>query len=195
MTERLYWLLHPLPKIHSLPRKSVGFGRIIEDYPTLPLQARMRSRMVFEFKKNTPFEQRAAEAARVRERHASRVPVIVEKAPNSDVPSVDKCAQLAQTPAPTLTTSFAALAHTVLTAAPPRARSKYLIPMDMTVGQLVYVLRKRIELPSDKAVFIFINNTLPPSSALVSNVYLKHRDEDGFLYICYSGENAFGSSN
>ena len=67
--------------------------------------------------------------------------------------------------------------------------------MDMTVGQLVYVLRKRIALPSDKAVFIFINNTLPPSSALVSNVYLKHREEDGFLYICYSGENAFGSSN
>ena len=33
---------------------------------------------------------------------------------------------------------------------------------------------------------------LPPSAALMSNVYLKHRDEDGFLYICYSGENTFG---
>ena len=89
--------------------------------------------MVFEFKKNTPFEQRAAEAARVRERHASRVPVIVEKAPNSDVPSVDKCAQLTQTPVPTLTTPLAALARTFLIDAPPRVRSKYLIPMDMTV--------------------------------------------------------------
>ena len=65
--------------------------------------------------------------------------------------------------------------------------------MDMTVGQLVYVLRKRISLPSDKAVFVFVNNTLPPSAALMSNVYLKHKDEDGFLYICYSGENAFGA--
>ena len=72
-------------------------------------------------------------------------------------------------------------------------RCKYLIPMDMTVGQLVYVLRKRISLPSDKAVFVFVNNTLPPSAALMSNVYLKHKDEDGFLYICYSGENAFGA--
>ena len=34
---------------------------------------------------------------------------------------------------------------------------------------------------------------LPPSGALMSNIYLKHKDEDGFLYICYSGENTFGS--
>ena len=34
---------------------------------------------------------------------------------------------------------------------------------------------------------------LPASSALMSNIYLKHKDEDGFLYIRYSGENAFGS--
>jgi len=26
----------------------------------------------------------------------------------------------------------------------------------------------------------------------MSNIYLKHKDEDGFLYICYSGENSFG---
>mmetsp|Transcript_39 Transcript_39/g.94 ORF Transcript_39/g.94 Transcript_39/m.94 type:complete len:129 (-) Transcript_39:291-677(-) len=72
-------------------------------------------------------------------------------------------------------------------------KSKYLIPMDMTVGQLVYVLRKRISLPAEKAIFVFVNNTLPPSGALMSNIYLKHKDEDGFLYICYSGENTFGS--
>ena len=31
-----------------------------------------------------------------------------------------------------------------------------------TVGQFVYVIRKRINIPSDKAIFIFVNNTLPP---------------------------------
>ena len=49
-------------------------------------------------------------------------------------------------------------------------RCKYLIPHDMTMGQLVYVLRKRIAVPAEQAIFVFVNNTLPPASALVSNV-------------------------
>lgn len=34
----------------------------------------------------------------------------------------------------------------------------------------------------------------PPAAALMSSVYEDHKDEDGFLYITYSGENTFGSS-
>ena len=37
--------------------------------------------------------------------------------------------------------------------------------MDMTVGQLVYVLRKRISLPAEKAIFVFVNNTCGPPTA------------------------------
>merc|ERR1711939_817072 len=33
---------------------------------------------------------------------------------------------------------------------PPVDKRKYLIPMDLTVGQFVYVIRKRISIPSDK---------------------------------------------
>jgi hypothetical protein len=33
-----------------------------------------------------------------------------------------------------------------------------------------------------------------PAAALMSSVYEDHKDEDGFLYITYSGENTFGSS-
>jgi len=75
---------------------------------------------------------------------------------------------------------------------PPVDKRKYLIPMDLTVGQFVYVIRKRISIPSDKAIFIFVNNTLPPTAALMSTVYEQHRDEDGFMYMMYSGENTFG---
>lgn len=53
---------------------------------------------------------------------------------------------------------------------PPVDKRKYLIPMDLTVGQFVYVIRKRISIPSDKAIFIFVNNTLPPTAALMSTV-------------------------
>merc|ERR1711918_211053 len=75
---------------------------------------------------------------------------------------------------------------------PPVDKRKYLIPMDLTVGQFVYVIRKRISIPSDKAIFIFVNDTLPPTAALMSTIYEQHRDADGFMYMMYSGENTFG---
>ncbi|KAF9425532.1 ubiquitin-like protein atg8 [Podila epigama] len=73
-------------------------------------------------------------------------------------------------------------------------KKKYLVPADLTVGQFVYVIRKRIKLPSEKAIFIFVNEVLPPTAALMSSIYEEHQDPDGFLYITYSGENTFGAS-
>nr|6WY6_A Chain A, Autophagy-related protein 8 [Saccharomyces cerevisiae]6WY6_B Chain B, Autophagy-related protein 8 [Saccharomyces cerevisiae] len=71
-------------------------------------------------------------------------------------------------------------------------KRKYLVPADLTVGQFVYVIRKRIMLPPEKAIFIFVNDTLPPTAALMSAIYQEHKDKDGFLYVTYSGENTFG---
>jgi GABA(A) receptor-associated protein len=72
-------------------------------------------------------------------------------------------------------------------------KKKYLVPSDLTVGQFIYVIRKRINLPSDQAIYIFINNTLPPTASLISNIYEAHKDEDGFLYATYSAESTFGA--
>jgi GABA(A) receptor-associated protein len=69
---------------------------------------------------------------------------------------------------------------------------RYLVPADLTVGQFVYVVRKRIKLSAEKAIFIFVKNTLPPTAALMSSIYEENKDEDGFLYMTYSGENTFG---
>lgn len=88
-------------------------------------------------------------------------------------------------------------------------KKKYLVPADLTVGQYVYVIRKRIKLSPEKAIFIFVDEVLPPTAALMSSIYEEHKDEDGFLYITYvplicaklgsladrcrySGENTFG---
>lgn len=68
-------------------------------------------------------------------------------------------------------------------------KKKYLVPSDLTVGQFVYVIRKRIKLAPEKAIFIFVDEVLPATAALMSAVYEEHRDEDGFLYVSYSGEN------
>ena len=40
------------------------------------------------------------------------------------------------------------------------------MPSDLTVGQFVYVIRKRIKLSPERAIFIFIDNKLPPSGTL-----------------------------
>jgi GABA(A) receptor-associated protein len=106
-------------------------------------------------------EKRASEAARIRGKYGDRVPVIVERAEKSDIPTLDK--------------------------------KKYLVPADLTVGQFVYVIRKRIKLNAEKAIFIFVNNVLPPTAALMNAIYEEHKDDDGFLYVTYSGENTFGS--
>jgi GABA(A) receptor-associated protein len=80
---------------------------------------------------------------------------------------------------------------------PPKHQSppthRYLVPADLTVGQFVYVIRKRIRLSPEKAIFVFVRNVLPPTAALMSSVYEDHKDEDGFLYVTYSGENTFGA--
>lgn len=71
-------------------------------------------------------------------------------------------------------------------------KRKYLVPQDLTVGQFVYVIRKRIKIPPECAIFIFVNNSLPSTSRLMSDVYKEHKSEDLFLYITYSGESTFG---
>ena len=97
---------------------------------------------------------------------------------------------------------------------------RYLVPADLTVGQFVYVVRKRIKLSPEKAIFIFVKNILPPTgkivtilfpnlhslpfhfydlgywffiaAAMMSAIYEENKEEDGFLYMTYSGENTFG---
>ena len=51
-----------------------------------------------------------------------------------------------------------------------------------------------MKLPPEKAIFIFINGTLPLTSAFIEQVYDKHKqvEEDGFLYLYLCGENTFG---
>jgi GABA(A) receptor-associated protein len=71
-------------------------------------------------------------------------------------------------------------------------KKKYLVPTDMTLGQFMYVIRKRITLAPEKAMFLFVNNKLMPNMALMSMIYQDEHKADEFLYITYSGENTFG---
>lgn len=44
------------------------------------------------------------------------------------------------------------------------------MPADLTVGQFVYVVRKRIKLSAEKAIFIFVKNILPPTGESVTDM-------------------------
>tara|TARA_B100000795_G_C22762196_1_gene424102 strand:+ start:346 stop:699 length:354 start_codon:yes stop_codon:yes gene_type:complete len=71
-------------------------------------------------------------------------------------------------------------------------RKKYLVPGDITVGQFMYVIRKRIKLSPEQAIFIFMGENMPATSSLMSKIYNSHKEEDQFLYLSYASENTFG---
>ena len=68
------------------------------------------------------------------------------------------------------------------------------MPSDLTVAQFAFVIRRRLSLEPEKALFLFIDGTLPPSAQLMREVYEAHADADGFLYVLYSSENTFGGA-
>ena len=71
-------------------------------------------------------------------------------------------------------------------------KKKFIVPRDLSVGQFIYVIRKRINLKPCEALFLFVNNVLPPTSATLGSIYHNNKSKDGFLYIVYEGENTFG---
>ena len=62
----------------------------------------------------------------------------------------------------------------------------------MTMTKFIFVIRKRIKLESTQALFITINHTMVPAPRLIGELYDEMKDEDGFLYVTYTGENTFG---
>ena len=71
-------------------------------------------------------------------------------------------------------------------------KKKYLVPKDLTLGQFIYIIRKRIKLEPEQALFLFINGKVYPNSDPISVIYNNNKNDDKFLYITYSGENTFG---
>ena len=78
------------------------------------------------------------------------------------------------------------------TTVPNISKHKFLVPHDAPVGKFLFEVRRNIRLKPDEAIFLFVNNVLPPTGALMETIYEAHKDEDGFLYVTYSGESTFG---
>jgi len=72
-------------------------------------------------------------------------------------------------------------------------RKKYLVPSDLSMAQFLYIIRKRIKIKPEQSIYLFVGDSVMVAGAqLIGAVYAEHKDLDGFLYTCYSGENTFG---
>ena len=79
--------------------------------------------------------------------------------------------------------------------APEIDKQKFLVQPELTMGQFIYIVRRRLALPASKALFMFVNGALPTTSTLMSQIYASYKAEDGFLYMTYTGESTFGSGS
>lgn len=71
-------------------------------------------------------------------------------------------------------------------------KTKFLVPKDLTFGQFMYVVRKRLALRPEQSIFMFCKGTLPTSTETIYNIHKTFGASDGFLYIKYAFENTFG---
>lgn len=118
--------------------------------------------MTTPFRQRFSYSERTNESVRIREKFPGRIPVIVERSKST------------------------------ISIIPHIDKEKFLVPGDLTVSQLVHIIRHRIELSSEMALFIYVGNTLPTTGTLIRELYSHYADVDGFLYITYCGENTFG---
>ena len=77
---------------------------------------------------------------------------------------------------------------------PKISKHKFLIDSATTLSEMMFLLRKHIQLPPEKAMFLFCDNVLLSGNTTIGHLHhlcsLKYND--GFIYLLYSLESAFG---
>jgi GABA(A) receptor-associated protein len=75
------------------------------------------------------------------------------------------------------------------------AKNKYLVGGDLTLGQFLFIVRKKLknDINSSKAIYFFVNGVIPPSSSTMLEIYEAHKDSEcNMLFITICAENTFG---
>ena len=73
-------------------------------------------------------------------------------------------------------------------------KTKYILSKELTMAELVKIIRERLELSPERAIFLLVNGerSLTMTEELGS-IYDKFKDKnDGFLYMTYSDEMVYG---
>ena len=72
------------------------------------------------------------------------------------------------------------------------SKKKYLVPNTLTVDQLIYLIRRKLVLKKEEALFFYANKRMITGQTEIGELYKKYKDKDNFLYIKYASENCFG---
>ncbi len=115
------------------------------------------------YKQLNCFDDRKKESDSILSKYEDRVPIILEKMDN------------------------------VSTTLPDLDKNKYLVPRELNMSQFCHVVRKRMKLPPEQALFFFVaGNKMIQGQKVIGKVYDEESDPDGFMYITCSSENTFG---
>ncbi len=115
-----------------------------------------------DFKQEHSFEKRQEECNRITHKYPDRLPIICQRAKNA----TSDC--------------------------PVIDKKKYLVPSDLSVGQFIYVVRKRCNLNATKSIYFCVDGSIPATGKLLKSLHEECKEKDGFLYIYYNTENTFG---
>ena len=70
---------------------------------------------------------------------------------------------------------------------------KYLVPQELTMGQLSTIVRNRLSLSPASSLFLFApGGAMVTMTATVAELHRESLDKDGFLYIKYASQETFG---
>lgn len=122
-----------------------------------------RKKEEFDFDKKDSFDKRKEEVEKQLKNYPGKIPIIIQQSKSSKL------------------------------ALPDTFKFKFLVPPELTFGSFVYEIRKRINLKPEQALFVFVNEALPPSSSSMDEIYSKYKDTDGFLKLMFCEENVFGA--
>ncbi len=75
---------------------------------------------------------------------------------------------------------------------PRPTKTKYIIPNDFTIGMVISILKKNLNIDQSTSIYITSKNNILTGSLSLESAYNKYKEEDGFLYLYYCSENVFG---
>ena len=148
------------------------------------LDLNFNKRTQLTYKDRVSFEDRVKEAEDSKSRYPNKVPLVIERHKSEKyLPEMDKV-NIGDFD---LSLTFCFL------------QIKWLVPQEMSLAQLSGVIKQRLELPpqADQQLFLLIQSpelgpSIPSLLSSVSSLHSSYSNTDGFLYLHYSSQEAYG---